>query len=97
MPAKILIVDDEKGMREFLAIMLKKEGHEPVTAENGAKALKLIGEVLALGLANVKSVFVHHFMDRLTFDLARVVKCCNHYLARDGRLLPACVRNNIPA
>jgi 7,8-dihydro-6-hydroxymethylpterin dimethyltransferase len=54
-------------------------------------------EVLALGLASVKSVFVHHFMDRLTFDLARVVKCCNHYLARDGRLLPACVRNNIPA
>jgi uncharacterized radical SAM superfamily Fe-S cluster-containing enzyme len=24
-----------------------------------------------------------------------VVKCCNHYPQVDGRLLPACVRNNL--
>jgi uncharacterized radical SAM superfamily Fe-S cluster-containing enzyme len=24
-----------------------------------------------------------------------VVKCCNHYPVTDGRLLPACVRNNV--
>jgi len=40
--ARILVVDDEKGMREFLSIMLKKEGHDPVVAENGQKALKLL-------------------------------------------------------
>ncbi|HEY3355881.1 MAG TPA: radical SAM protein [Polyangia bacterium] len=54
-------------------------------------------DVLALGVKRVKSIFIHHFMDRSTFDLARVVKCCNHYPQPDGRLLPACVRNNLAA
>jgi 7,8-dihydro-6-hydroxymethylpterin dimethyltransferase len=52
-------------------------------------------EVLELGTRNIKSVFIHHFMDRTTFDLARAVKCCNHYPQSDGRLLPACIRNNL--
>jgi 7,8-dihydro-6-hydroxymethylpterin dimethyltransferase len=52
-------------------------------------------EVVELGAKNVKSIFIHHFMDRATFDLSRVVKCCNHYPTPDGRLLPACVRNNL--
>jgi two-component system response regulator PilR (NtrC family) len=41
---RILVVDDEKSMRDFLAIMLKKEGHVPVMAENGQKAAKLLKE-----------------------------------------------------
>jgi 7,8-dihydro-6-hydroxymethylpterin dimethyltransferase len=52
-------------------------------------------EVLSLGPRHVKSVFIHQFMDRFTFDLSRVIKCCNHYPQADGRLLPACVRNNL--
>jgi uncharacterized radical SAM superfamily Fe-S cluster-containing enzyme len=52
-------------------------------------------DVLALGADNVKSIFIHQFMDRATFDLARAVKCCNHYPQRDGRLIPACVRNTL--
>lgn len=52
-------------------------------------------EVLEVGTRHVKSIFIHHFMDRYTFDLSRVVKCCNHYPQRDGRLIPACVRNNL--
>jgi uncharacterized radical SAM superfamily Fe-S cluster-containing enzyme len=51
-------------------------------------------QVLELGTRNIKSIFIHHFMDRSNFDLSRVVKCCNHYPQTDGRLLPACVRNN---
>jgi 7,8-dihydro-6-hydroxymethylpterin dimethyltransferase len=51
-------------------------------------------EVLGVGADHVKSVFIHHFMDRYTFDLSRAVKCCNHYPQIDGRLVPACVRNN---
>jgi two-component system response regulator PilR (NtrC family) len=39
---RILIVDDEKSMRELLSIMLRKEGYDVVTAENGEKALKAI-------------------------------------------------------
>ena len=40
----ILIVDDEQSMRDFLAIMLKKEGYEVVTAEDGNEALKALEE-----------------------------------------------------
>ncbi|MBU0728931.1 MAG: radical SAM protein [Proteobacteria bacterium] len=52
-------------------------------------------KTLDIGLKNIKSIFIHHFMDRATFDLSRAVKCCNHYPQADGRLLPACVRNNL--
>jgi uncharacterized radical SAM superfamily Fe-S cluster-containing enzyme len=50
-------------------------------------------KLLALGARHVKSIFIHQFMDRTTFDLGRAAKCCNHYPQADGRLLPACVRN----
>jgi uncharacterized radical SAM superfamily Fe-S cluster-containing enzyme len=52
--------------------------------------------VLAVGSTHVKSIFIHQFMDRATFDLSRAAKCCNHYPQADGRLLPACVRNVRP-
>ena len=50
-------------------------------------------EVIELGTAHVKSIFIHQFMDRASFDLSRAAKCCNHYPQPDGRLIPACVRN----
>ena len=37
--AAILVVDDEQSMREFLAICLKREGHDVVTASSGEQAL----------------------------------------------------------
>lgn len=37
---RILVIDDELSMRQFLEILLKKEGYEVVTAENGAAALQ---------------------------------------------------------
>ncbi len=39
---KILVVDDEQSMREFLDIMLKKEGYKVSLASNGEEVLKLI-------------------------------------------------------
>src|SRR3972149_4461225 len=38
---KILIVDDEKGIRDFLEIMLKKEGYKTAVAVSGEDAIKL--------------------------------------------------------
>jgi two-component system response regulator PilR (NtrC family) len=40
--ARILVVDDEKSMREFLAIMLQKEGYDVSLAEGGDVALDLL-------------------------------------------------------
>ncbi len=39
---KILVADDEKSMREFLEIMLKKEGYKVSLASNGEDVLKII-------------------------------------------------------
>jgi DNA-binding NtrC family response regulator len=39
---KILVVDDELNMRLVLAAMLKKEGHEVMTAANGVEAFEII-------------------------------------------------------
>jgi two-component system response regulator PilR (NtrC family) len=37
--ARILVVDDELSMRQFLEILLKKEGHEVFCASDGEEAL----------------------------------------------------------
>ncbi len=37
--ARILVVDDERSMRELLAIVLKREGHDVLTAEDGKSAI----------------------------------------------------------
>jgi len=39
--ARILVVDDDQGMREFLEIMLSREGYSVATAGDGGKALSL--------------------------------------------------------
>lgn len=38
----ILVVDDERSMRDFLAIMLKKEGYQVTVVEDGNQAIKAI-------------------------------------------------------
>jgi two-component system response regulator PilR (NtrC family) len=44
MKSRILVVDDEVSIREFLDIMLKKEGYEVTLAEDGQKAKELIAK-----------------------------------------------------
>lgn len=43
---KILVVDDERSMRELLELVLKREGYSVHTAENGTRALDLIRQNL---------------------------------------------------
>ena len=42
MKPRILVVDDEESIREFLDIMLRKEGYEVALAEDGQQALGLL-------------------------------------------------------
>ena len=42
--ARILVVDDERSMREMLAILLKREGHQVAVAENGRGAIELLNQ-----------------------------------------------------
>ena len=41
-PPRILVVDDERSMREFLAIMLTREGYDVVAADGGTQAGKAL-------------------------------------------------------
>ncbi len=77
-----LTPDSQKALKAVRAIIKAAEegGYTPVKAFSAAER-------------SVKSIFVHHFMDRDTFDLARARKCCNVYPQRDGRLVPGCVFN----
>lgn len=42
MKSRILVVDDEESIREFLDIMLRKEGYEVTCAEDGQKAIEIL-------------------------------------------------------
>ena len=44
MKPRILVVDDEESIREFLEIMLKKEGYEVTLAEDGSKAKDVLAK-----------------------------------------------------
>jgi two-component system response regulator PilR (NtrC family) len=42
LPGRVLVVDDEIGMREFLAVCLSRAGHQVTTAKSGADALRML-------------------------------------------------------
>jgi two-component system NtrC family sensor kinase len=42
--ARILVIDDERAVRDLISDALTIEGHEVLTAENGKEGLDLIGQ-----------------------------------------------------
>lgn len=42
--ARILVIDDERAVRELISDALKIEGHDVHTADNGREGLDLIGQ-----------------------------------------------------
>ncbi|HEX8089395.1 MAG TPA: response regulator, partial [Blastocatellia bacterium] len=52
---KILVVDDERSMRDLLELVLKREGYVVHKAENGTRALELVRQnVYDLIISDVK-------------------------------------------
>ncbi len=52
---KILVVDDERSMRELLGIVLRREGYEVVLAENGRSAIEVLErEPIDLLISDIK-------------------------------------------
>ena len=39
---RVLVVDDERSMRELLSIVLRRDGHDVLLAEHGAVAIDLL-------------------------------------------------------
>jgi len=44
LPGRVLVVDDEMAMREFLSVCLTRAGHQVTTAKSGADALRMLSE-----------------------------------------------------
>lgn len=70
MKSRILVVDDEESIREFLDIMLKKEGYEVTLAEDGQRAIDLLKKkaidlvISDLQMPNVTGMeLLHHVRD----------------------------------
>jgi two-component system response regulator PilR (NtrC family) len=54
-PARILVVDDERSMREFLRIMLARQGHEVTCASGGQEGIDLLTQrVFDLALVDLR-------------------------------------------
>jgi two-component system, NtrC family, response regulator PilR len=54
-PPRILVVDDERSMRELLAIVLRREGYEVLLAENGRGAIEMLErEPIDLLISDIK-------------------------------------------
>src|SRR5262245_55411675 len=52
---RILVVDDERSMRELMAIVLRREGYDVLLAENGRNAIDLLGrEPVDLLISDIK-------------------------------------------
>ena len=52
---RILVVDDERSMRELLAIVLKRDGYQVILAENGRTALNVLErEPIDLLISDIK-------------------------------------------
>lgn len=52
--AKIMVVEDSRHQRDFLATALRRDGHDVVTAENGSQALeRLAAENFELILTDI--------------------------------------------
>ena len=76
------VADNKQVLKRIKAILRELEGKN-----FSAKAAFDVGSTV------LRSVFIHGFMDAKTFDLGRIMKCCNHYLQPDGRLVPMCAHN----
>ncbi|MDR1890090.1 MAG: radical SAM protein [Zoogloeaceae bacterium] len=76
------IADNRQVLARIKSILKELEGRN-----FSAKAAFDVGSTV------LRSVFIHGFMDARTFDLGRLMKCCNHYLQPDGRLTPMCSTN----
>ena len=50
---KILIVDDDAGIREIVRVLLESEGYSTVEADNGEKALELFSDGIGLVILDV--------------------------------------------
>ncbi len=93
----------EDSLHEILSDLWSTSGECPQNERIVSALRKLLGQVGDRELdrlgkqrateTSAKSIFIHHYMDRFNFDLARLPKCCHHYPLTGGRNVPICSYN----
>src|SRR5580698_5075501 len=79
MKARILVVDDEESIREFLDIMLKKEGYDVTLAEDGKRAQEFLKKktfdmvISDLQMPNVTGIELLKFTKELNPELVFMI------------------------
>ena len=56
---KILVLEDEPNIRSFVVINLRRNGYEPIEAENGMAALSQLEKNPDISLSKQKTVCRH--------------------------------------
>jgi two-component system, NtrC family, response regulator PilR len=78
-PARVLVVDDERSMRELLSIVLRRDGYEVVVAEDGAGALAVLGRervdilITDIRMPNMNGVELLREAKRISPDIISIV------------------------
>jgi two-component system response regulator PilR (NtrC family) len=78
-PARVLVVDDERSMRELLSIVLRREGYEVFIAEDGAAGLELLKRervdilITDIRMPNMNGVDLLREAKRISPDIVSIV------------------------
>jgi two-component system response regulator PilR (NtrC family) len=78
-PGRVLVVDDERSMRELLSIVLRRDGYEVVVAEDGATALEVLSRervdilITDIRMPNMNGVELLREAKRITPDIISIV------------------------
>ena len=77
--SRVLVVDDERSMRELLSIMLRRDGHEVLLADDGVAAIELLQRervdvlITDIRMPQVSGVDVLREAKRLDPDIISIV------------------------
>lgn len=95
-----LLIDAETWMRDLKADQANLETLWSASAVVGAPKVQAALSCCAAAYAKERSfvgaakmVGIHGFMDPSTYDQGRAMKCCYHFISRDGRMMPFCNYN----
>jgi len=78
-PARVLVVDDERSMRELLSIVLRRDGYEVLIAEDGAAGLELLKRervdilITDIRMPNMNGVDLLREAKRISPDIVSIV------------------------
>src|SRR3954463_8552016 len=78
-PARVLVVDDERSMRELLSIVLRRDGYDVLIAEDGAAGLELLKHervdilITDIRMPNMNGVDLLREAKRISPDIVSIV------------------------